>query len=208
MRLVNYSLEIGNKKLFDNVSIEFKKGAISHLLGSNGVGKSCFAKSIIKHIKYSGKIETKESVILIGSYTGVPQDLSILNIKKVLEKNFSKKNIQKLSELLNLELIDNKLHINKMSDGQKQKIKLLSFLVPKPEIIILDEFTSAIDKSSCMGIYNFLEEYILINGTTVINITHNLTDVEKMKGDYYYINNKKIQKIENKDRLFELYING
>lgn len=37
MKLINYSLRIGNKILLDNLSISFENKLINHLLGSNGV---------------------------------------------------------------------------------------------------------------------------------------------------------------------------
>ena len=44
-RFENYSLQVGKKKLITNLNIDFQSGVISHLFGSNGVGKSCLAKS-------------------------------------------------------------------------------------------------------------------------------------------------------------------
>lgn len=81
MKLVDYSLKINNKQLFENVNVTFNSG-INHLLGSNGVGKSCFAKSMIGLLKYSGNIEVDTDITIIGSYTGIPQDYKLLDIKK------------------------------------------------------------------------------------------------------------------------------
>ncbi len=207
MNLVNYCLKIGNKSLFENVNIKFNKGSVNHLLGGNGVGKSSFAKSTIGIFKYTGEIEVDDKITLIGSYSGIPQDLTIHNLKSILSENFSQKNIDEICSLLQIDLIDSTLKIKKMSDGQKQKLKLLSFLAAKPKIIILDEFTSALDKSSCNDMYNFINAYVQNNDVTIINITHNLSDVEKMIGKYYYIENKNIINVDSKEELFKLYIN-
>ncbi|WP_156972122.1 hypothetical protein [Syntrophaceticus schinkii] len=91
---------------------------------------------------------------------------------------------------------------------RNKKIKLLSFLSAKPRIIILDEFTSALDKSSSLDIYGFLKEYAGNNGVTSINITHNLSDIEYMPGIYYYFSNKNIVRINTKEELFDLYVKG
>lgn len=40
MKLINYSLKVGKKKLLENVNISFDKKYINHILGSNGAGKS------------------------------------------------------------------------------------------------------------------------------------------------------------------------
>ena len=62
--------------------------------------------------------------------------------------------------MLKLGEVSNKLPLAKMSDGQKQKIKLLCFLASKPSIIILDEFTTALDKSSSLELYSFFNNYV------------------------------------------------
>ena len=82
-------------------------------------------------------------------------------------------------------------------------------MASEPEVIILDEFTNALDKESCMDIYGFLNEYLLENKKSVIiNITHNLADLEYMTGDYYLIDNKDIQHISKKEDIIERYIKG
>lgn len=55
-------------------------------LGSNGIGKSCFTKSCIDVIKYKGKIEEKENIVVIGSYSGIPMDLKMCNVHELLMK--------------------------------------------------------------------------------------------------------------------------
>lgn len=40
MKLINYSLKVGKKKLLENVNISFDKKYINHILGSNGAGMS------------------------------------------------------------------------------------------------------------------------------------------------------------------------
>ena len=99
--------------------------------------------------------------------------------------------------------------LKNLSDGQRQKVKLLFYLASEPEVIILDEFTNALDKESCMDIYSFLNEYIQENNRcVVINITHNLADLEYMAGDYYLIDDKDIQQISKKEDIIERYIKG
>lgn len=205
MQVYNYSLKVGKRQLFKNVNIEFEKGHINHILGDNGVGKSCFAKSTIGLFNYTGNIKTMSPVCVIGSYTGIPQDLKLLDVVHALKLKFDNDYIEYLFTLLNMANIPNDICISNMSDGQKQKIKLLSFLSSAPEVIILDEFTSALDKTSTLDIYEFFNKYI-DDKKVIINITHNLTDLERMPGNYYYINNMQISKIADKQTIFDLYI--
>ncbi|SFU85021.1 putative peptide transport system ATP-binding protein [Clostridium sp. DSM 8431] len=209
MRLRNYSLKVGNKILLDNLSISFENKVMNHLLGSNGVGKSCFAKSMVGMIPYTGIVEDiEDSPIVISSYSNVPLDFKLPDIIKILEKKFDKKRIDYFYKLLKLDSISKEIKIKKMSDGQKQKIKLLCFLMPLPKVIILDEFTSALDKKSCLEVYSFLNDFVKDNDVTCINITHNLSDVEYMPGKYYLFNDRKIQEFDSKDNIISAYVKG
>lgn len=73
---------------------------------------------------------------------------------------------------------------------------------------MLDEFTNALDKKSCLDIYSFLNSYIGINQITIINITHNLTDIEYLKGNYYLIEDRAIISDLTKEEVVNAYIKG
>ena len=69
MQFTNYYLKIEKKILINNLNINFEEKNIHHLLGSNGVGKSCFAKSCVGMINYEGEIQINNNIVLIGSYS-------------------------------------------------------------------------------------------------------------------------------------------
>lgn len=199
----DYFLKIGKKELLNNVNVIFENGKIHHILGGNGVGKSSFAKTTIKALPYKGDIITNNKILLIGSYTNLPKDLTIKNI---LEINKDKMN-NILYDMLDISNININYKLSKLSDGQKQKIKLLFFLSTEPAIIILDEFTSALDKKSMMETYKFINEYIKKYNITIINITHNLIDLENLDGKYWYMKNKTILEYTNKESIINDYVN-
>lgn len=205
MQLKNYSLAVGKKKLFSNVSINFEGGTVCNILGGNGVGKSCFAKSLIGMLDYDGQVIYQGSLCVIGSYTNVPYDLTISDLIKILKRSKAISEINELYDLLRIKEIDHFLKIGKMSDGQKQKIKLLSFLSSNPDIIILDEFTASLDKKSMLDIYNFLQQYQVKRKVLIINITHNILDLENLNGKYFYVTQNTIIQYSDKKKLLEDY---
>lgn len=208
MKLQNYSLKVGNRQLLQNVNIRFSKQQIHHILGSNGVGKSCFAKSCVGILPYVGDIQQNENAVLIGSSSNIPSEFSLSDILKEVHKKFEQSEVERLYTLLKLDNVSDKIPLAKMSDGQKQKIKLLCFLASKPDIIILDEFTTALDKSSSLDLYTFLNHYVKENGVIILNITHNLSDLEHMPGKYYYIADCEMKEVDSKERVIEKYIRG
>lgn len=207
MQLRNYYLSVGKKELFVDVNVEFRDGTICNLLGGNGVGKSSFAKSLIGMLNYKGEVIYEGNLCVIGSYTNVPSDLTINNLMKVVNKNCSKSTFDELYESLRINEINPSLKIRKMSDGQKQKIKLLSFLSSNPQTIILDEFTASLDKKSMLDVYNFLQKYNEKRRVLIINITHNIMDLEHLEGEYYYVTKKDIVLYHDKQKLLDDYVN-
>jgi ABC-type multidrug transport system ATPase subunit len=176
------------------------------LLGSNGSGKSSFAKSCIGALSYSGTITEANNIVVIGSYSGIPVELMLKDIVAFLKKRFSHNRVDELLMLLQFEKALFNRSLSKMSDGQKQKIKLLSFLSADPDVIILDEFTTSLDKNTTMVVYSFLNQYIEQHGITCINITHNLSDLEYLSGEYFFLENCSIRKIDSKEEATKAYL--
>lgn len=118
MKLNNFSLNIENKKLLTDVNVEFSEGKINHILGKNGVGKSIFAKSLML---------SDANITVIGSYSNVPEDITFNELMKVLIKRFDIDKVFYLCSVLNISNIDGKITLKKLSDGQREKIKILVF---------------------------------------------------------------------------------
>ena len=198
MKLSNYTLEIGKKTLLKQTDVVFKKGEINYILGENGIGKSVFAKSLFhKH----------DNITLIGSYTNIPNDVNFKSLLIFLEQKFSSEKIAELYRMLGLDKIDNKIKISKLSDGQKQKIKLLVFFLLEKEIIILDEISNALDRKTVNEIYSFLTQFLLKNRTnTIISITHNPLDVKLAEGSYFVFKDKTIQEVDSIEKLMAEYM--
>lgn len=206
MKIVDLSLTVGTKKILDKLSVNFFDGVVNHILGKNGIGKSCFAKACGGVLPYAGQIDVEGSnIAVIGSYTNIPSNLRLLDVMKLISNS-------RLSEGLVKELrlgdVGQRKLVGKMSDGQKQKIKLMYYLSLKKQYLVLDEFTSALDKSSTAEVYDFLNLCVKEKGLTVINITHNLSDLEYMPGQYYIFDENGIRNVADKDAAIENYIKG
>lgn len=75
-------------------------------------------------------------------------------------------------------------------------------------MLVLDEFTNALDKRTCLQIYDFFNEYVAKNEIVVVNITHNMSDVEYMTGMHFLLENKKIVANLLKSAILDAYIKG
>ena len=89
--------------------------------------------------------------------------------------------------------------------GKNRRLSCFSFLSSNPDIIILDEFTASLDKKSMLDIYNFLQQYQAKRKVLIINITHNILDLENLKGKYFYVTQNTIIQYSDKKKLLEDY---
>lgn len=205
----DYNLKVKNKLLLENTNFSFVKGKINHILGKNGVGKSQFAKDLL--LNKSGLITPKicENVTIISSFSNVPNDLSSKELLTILRKRFGTDSVEHLASSLHIENISQDTLIGQLSDGQKQKLKLLSFLLEDKSIIVFDEITNALDKKTINDIYLFLKKYVAEQPEKfILNITHNLSDLKNLGGDYYLIEDLKMTNFEQQTDVITAYIEG
>lgn len=190
MKLNNYSLKVKNKQLVDNCDLNFYLGQINHIVGKNGVGKSLLAKDFL--LNHSGNIpkSISQNVTLISSSSNIPNDITKDFLLSLLKSKFenNRQTFDKIYNILNIEAIPSNVLLKNLSDGQKQKLKLLSFLLEDHDLIILDEVTNALDKKTVNEIYEFLNDFIQSHQTkTIINITHNLSDLSALPGNTLFL---------------------
>lgn len=150
----------------------FKKGDIIRINGSNGSGKSTFAKGMVKLrelpiVKLNGtNIENYKNSDIRKHIEYVVQNAPIVNgsLRKNLLLNLKEENITNLEQnpfiksILEKKSLDDEILANgaNLSGGEKQKISFARALLSNPDVLILDEICSNIDKESSDLIYKYL----------------------------------------------------
>ena len=203
MFIKNYSLIVGKKVLLNNTDLCFEKGKINHILGRNGSGKSQLAKDFLLNRKKLFASEVSSSTLIISSYSNLPKELTIEDFHKVIPWQLS----EEIYNLLDIQGINNRIKLKYLSDGQRQKIKLYILLSLNKEIIILDEIINALDKANVSEIHHFLQKYIAkYPNKLVINISHDISDIKFLEGNYFVIDNQKINKVLSADIAIKWYL--
>ncbi|MCC9780864.1 ATP-binding cassette domain-containing protein, partial [Streptococcus agalactiae] len=137
-----------------------------------------------------------EDTLIISSYSNLPSDVTINDLERTIPWKLSKE----IYQLLNINQISKTVKLKQLSDGQKQKVKLLVLLSLDKHIIILDEITNALDKKSVDEINVFLQNYIqYYPEKIIINISHDINNIRSLKGNYFLIDNQKICKVDTLD---------
>jgi len=190
LELKNVTKRYGKKIVLDDVSMEFKKGEITCLLGLNGVGKSTTMKAIMRLIPL-----TKGSITLEGEKIGnhnihkiayIPDipihdlgwtALENLAFAEIFYPNFDMKKAERLIEFFNLPS-DKKL--KELSKGNLARFNLIVGLCQYSEYILLDEPFSGIDVFTREAFISALKSEFLEEGQTVIITTHEIDEIQNI----------------------------
>lgn len=196
LQIIDINKSYGNKKVLNNINIDFTPGESTAIVGESGSGKTTLAKIIIGLEKQnSGKILLNNKILSSIRKRAFETCAKIQYIFQdpysALEKNFTV--LQTLNEtvtickrnnyeyipiedcLMNVdENLMNYLNqkVDILSGGQKQKLCIARSLITKPEIIIADECTSMLDKKNGEEIFKLLNKIKIEKNIILISILH------------------------------------
>ena len=218
-RLVNVSKTYGKGNsavnVLKSVSLSFPRVGLVSILGKSGSGKSTLL-NIITGIDSptNGKIyfldkdlnrfKSKDKKIYQNQIIGVLfQHFNLFNDLTCLENVMLPSLVNGVNKLESkkraIELF-NQYHLEKLihqkyetlSGGEKQRVALLRALINKPQVIIADEPTGALDSQNSILIMNELKS--LSKDHLVIVVTHNESLIKQYEDYRIYIENGKVSK--------------
>ena len=219
------SFKRGSNTLFavKNVNFTLKEGDFVNIIGRSGSGKSTFLNLLSGLLKPTeGKIFAKGkdmsdfSDIEISKYRNevigfVPQSLGTLPNLNVLENvslpyylfkrddSAYEKAAMLLDEMGILHLKDD--FPRNLSGGELKRVLIARSMINSPELLILDEPTSDLDKNTTMEIMDLLKK-INSKGTALIIVTHEL-DILKYGNTLYQMEDGSLIKKEDRDEFIK-----
>ena len=198
--------------ILKNIYLEIDKGDCISIVGKSGSGKSTLLKVIADllpiesgNVYFEGKCYTSYDPIELRRKISYCIQTPILfgenvyeNIElpfKIRNEKMDKVRVKELLERFHLNESILESDINSLSGGEKQRVSLIRNLVHIPEVLLLDEVTSALDKENT----NVIEEYIkeLNNlGVTVLWITHSIEQSESIFNKRITISDGRVESLE------------
>lgn len=191
IEIKNLNKTLSKRKVLDNINYTFECGKVYGLCGHNGSGKTMLLRAISGlivpddgEVVIDGKILHKDisfppSVgIVIENMTLLPQYNAFDNLKLIgkLKKVASDEDITTALKRVGL---NSQLKVRKFSLGMKQRLNIAQAIFEKPDIILLDEPTNALDGDGVELIYNLIREEKK-RGALVIIATHHEEDLQQM----------------------------
>tara|TARA_B100000674_G_scaffold465498_1_gene448486 strand:- start:97 stop:675 length:579 start_codon:yes stop_codon:yes gene_type:complete len=179
LKTANLSYKFDDKYIFSNLSFEITDQSVFKLVGDNGSGKSTLLKILSGIYKnYEGQLsfQDKNIVFYSGHKTGLKNSLSAreniyfdIRLPKISYSQIS-------SVLKQLDLIDySDIQSVYLSEGQKRKINIASFILSSANLYLLDEPFNNLDKKTSLLLEEVFETKIN-TGSKIIFSSHDRSD--------------------------------
>ncbi|AEA31034.1 putative ABC transport system ATP-binding protein [Lactobacillus amylovorus GRL1118] len=209
------------KQILKNINLKLEDGDFVTLLGTNGAGKSTLLNIIngsifpitgkvllkdrdltplseVKRAKYIAQVfqdpkmgtaprMTVAENLLLATKRGQHRSLRPRGLDKHM-KEFEKETAQLpngLNERLNT-------FVGNLSGGQRQTLSFLMATIKKPELLLLDEHTAALDPNTSRDLLELTDQVVREEKLTCIMITHQLKDAIKYGNRMVILNSGKI----------------
>ncbi|NKW93717.1 ABC transporter ATP-binding protein [Bacillus toyonensis] len=210
LEIINFSKTYkGGKKAVNHLNITVKAGDIFGFIGHNGAGKSTTIKSLV------GVIDFEEGEIFIDGHsvkkdpiackrvmayipdnpdlyeqlTGIQYLNFVADVYKVPAKD-REEQIQKYGDAFEITPYLGDL-ISSYSHGMKQKVAIISAVLHKPKLLVLDEPFVGLDPKAAVVLKGIMKEFCE-KGSAIFFSTHVLDVAEKLCNKIAMINRGKL----------------
>lgn len=197
-------------EVLSNISLRVRSGDYLGIVGPNGSGKSTLIKAVL------GLVQPVQGYITLfgtplAQFTAwrkigyLPQRLKFADphfpgtVEEIVRLGLlaGKKNprtrtksddeaVEKILQLMSISQIRKRL-IGELSGGQQQRVLLARAVVGGPDLLILDEPTTALDPETRGNFYALLHDLNRMHNTTVILVTHDTWSIGKYATRFLYL---------------------
>lgn len=196
INIKNLSYSFGEKKIYNNLDLQIKKGSIFALLGKNGVGKSTLINILMGYIKPengeclifskpSHNLEPKLKADIALLYEGFTtyDFMSIKQIEIYFSSFYKKWKSKIFYDLINLMNLDYNQKISSLSFGQKSQVVLGLIFAQDAKLLILDDYSMGLDAGYRRLFIDYLKDYIKNTDKTILITSHIMSDLVDLIDD-------------------------
>lgn len=209
LKITNLSKSFGEKKAVDNLSLHINPGEIYGFIGHNGAGKTTTLKSVVGILSFDegeilidgvsikqNPIECKKKFAYIPDNPDLYDFMTAIQYLNFVADIFNvpaDERTELIHRYADIFEIRNDLAqpISSFSHGMKQKLALISALIHKPKLVIMDEPFVGLDPKASHLLKGIMRE-ICDNGGAIFFSTHVLEVAEKLCDKVAIIKNGKL----------------
>lgn len=191
----------------EHLSFAIQKGSVTALVGRCGSGKTTLLYGMAGILKTKGDLQSRGKIGLVFQNPRF-QFLKLTIEEEIMEtlamregKQADPESMKKETEeaLKSFGLWEYKAHSPyAISQGQQRRLALLSMLLSKADIMLLDEPTYAQDEKSTKFILSLLAKRIK-EGLTVILATHDLGLAQAISNQIFLVENRQIRALTDEE---------
>jgi len=219
----NLTKYYGSNLVLDNVSLQVADHEVVCLIGASGSGKSTLLRCVNDLVPFDeGMIKLdglsihdddfkpkdlyKKLGIVFQSYNLFPHMPVIDNItlapRKVhqISRAESEANAHELLKLFDMEGFA-KSYPEQLSGGQQQRVAIIRAMANKPDVLLLDEITAALDPELIGGVLSVIKN-LRKKGMTMLIVTHEMSFAREVSDRVYFLDNGQIVEEAPPEKLF------
>lgn len=208
-----------------DINLNVEKGEILSLIGPSGSGKSSLLKMLVglltpksgevslnnNQVNYTNKTDLRkirEQIAIVFQQYNLFQNMNVLkNVciapTKIQKRNQKEVEDQAVSLLEKVGLKDKlKSYPDELSGGQQQRVAIARALCLNPEILLLDEVTSALDPELVQEVLDAIR-ILAAEGMTMLIVSHEMSFVKEVSSRVVFMDNGSIIEINEPKIIFD-----
>ena len=217
MRIEKLEKHFGNIRAVNNISFSIPEGICFGLLGPNGAGKTTTIEMMEGILTpTSGKVffrdkeidrNFKKKVGIQFQDTALPEFITVKETLKLFQALYPEpRNIDEIIDICSLsDIIDR--DNRKLSGGQRQRMLLGLAIIPRPQMLFLDEPTTGLDPQARRNFWELIQK-IKNEKTTILLTTHYMDEAEVLCDQIGIIDHGRLVEIDTPENLLFNHFNG
>ena len=225
IRVKNLNFFYGSSQALFDINLEANEGDTVVLLGPSGAGKSTLIRTLnLLEVPKSGELSIANNNFNLSNAMANPKAIRQLRqdvgmvfqqyhlwphltvIENLIEapmkvrgvsENEAKANAMELLKRLRLEQLANRFPLH-LSGGQQQRVAIARALMMKPQVLLFDEPTAALDPEITAQVVDIIKE-LQETGITQVIVTHEVNVAQKVATKVVYMEQGKIVEIGSAD---------
>ena len=208
-----------------DIDLQVKKGEIVSLIGPSGSGKSSLLKMLVgllipksgvvrindQAINYHKKLDlrtVREKIAIVFQQYNLFQNMNVLKNVCIAPTKIQKRNAKEAEEqavnLLEKVGLKDKLksYPDELSGGQQQRVAIARALCLNPEILLLDEITSALDPELVKEVLDTIR-LLASEGMTMLIVSHEMSFVKELSSRVVFMDNGSIVEVNEPIIIFD-----